>query len=58
MATYNKAVKEVAHILTGKFDAFEGSTLLAKIYNKPKEQTLNDIIKVRQKMFNIKPHKR
>ena len=52
---YNKAVKVMATSMKPKgMGAFEASSLLAKMYNKPKERTLDDILKVRAKMLNIK----
>ena len=50
-STYKKAVRVMAHNLKPvKLDAFTASTLLAKIYSKPKETTLKDILKVRETM--------
>ena len=34
-----------------KFDAFRDSTSLAQLYGKPKEETLDDLIEERIKMF-------
>lgn len=54
-SNYKQAVRVMAtSVKPRELDVFKASTLLARIYNKPKEATLNDILKVRAKMFNIK----
>jgi hypothetical protein len=55
LSQYRKSVIVMATSVKPKeLDVFKASTLLAKMYNKPKETTLNDILKTRAKMFNIK----
>jgi hypothetical protein len=52
MLGYKKAIAVMATV-NSKADMFERSTMLAHIYERSKEKTLDDLIEYRRKMLGI-----